>query len=515
MEYVLRLIGVERVYENGIVANRDINLDIRKGEIHAIVGENGAGKSTLMKMIYGMEKPDAGKIVVKGKEVRFSSSMDAIKMNIGMVHQHFMLVDSLTVAENLILNVPKRPFIKRSEINKLTREMCEKYGFNLDGDAVVRDLSVGNRQQLEILKALYRGAEILILDEPTAVLTPQETEKLFAQLIRLKEIGRTILFISHKINEVMEISDRISVLRQGSLAGTFETSEVDGRKLSNLIVGREFSEKICKPPKKVGGDLLVVKGLSYIDPLKKKVIENVDFSVAKGEIVGLCGVEGNGQSDVVAAVSGELRSYGGEIFLGGVNLKGITKRKFRALGAAHIPRDRLADGLCADSSVKENLISTLYINKKFVKGKYFLDKKAITAFADKQIAEYDIKTNDGDELAGMLSGGNMQKVVAAREFADNPIFAVVDQPTRGVDIGASKIIRDKIVELRNDGCAVLLNSADLSELLSICDRILVFYNGSIAARFDEPSEIDENTLGKYMLGIENMYRKNENEKTAV
>lgn len=505
MDNVLQLVGIGRVYGNGIVANHDINLEVRRGEIHAIVGENGAGKSTLMKIIYGMEKPNSGQMFVNGQEVKFSSSMDAIKMNIGMVHQHFMLVNSLTVGENLILNMPKRPFINKRKIAKLTQELCETYGFNLDGNAVVRDLSVGTQQQLEILKALYRGAQILILDEPTAVLTPQETEKLFEQLKNLKESGHTILFISHKLNEIIGISDRISILRQGTIVDTFETSTVDVSQLSNLIVGKEFCEKIDKPETERGEEVLKIEGLTYVNSLNKTLLEDVSFTVSRGEIVGLCGVEGNGQRELIQAVTGTIKNYSGTIEIGNTAVKGISRKKLREMGVVHVPEDRIAEGLSKDSSIADNLISTLYINGRFVKHKFFLDRKEIKEFADEQIEKYEIKANDCDDIVGMLSGGNMQKVVIAREFDGQPELAVVDQPTRGVDIGASKIIRDKIVELRSNGCAVLLNSADLSELLSISDRILVFYSGKIVADFDKPEEIDEETLGRYMLGLDNMF----------
>lgn len=506
MDNVLQLVGIGRVYGNGIVANRDINIEVRRGEIHAIVGENGAGKSTLMKIIYGMEKPDSGQMFVYGKEVNFSSSMDAIKMNIGMVHQHFMLVNSLTVGENLILNTPKNTIINKRKIAQLTQELCEKYGFNLDGNAVVKNLSVGNQQQLEILKALYRGAQILILDEPTAVLTPQETEKLFEQLKNLKEKGHTILFISHKLNEIVGISDRISILRQGTIVDTFETSTVDVSQLSNLIVGREFSEKIEKPEIERGDVVLRVDGLSYANSPVKKLLDDVSFTVSKGEIVGLCGVEGNGQRELIQAITGAIKNYSGTIELCGDSVKGISRKKLRERGVAHVPEDRIAEGLSKDSSIADNLISTLYINGKFIKHKFFLDRKTIKEFSDEQIAKYEIKANDSNDIVGMLSGGNMQKVVVAREFEDDPVFAVIDQPTRGVDIGASKIIRDKIVELRCNGCAVLLNSADLSELLNISDRVLVFYSGKIVADFENLTEIDEETLGRYMLGLDDMFR---------
>lgn len=511
MDNVLQLVGIGRVYGNGIVANHDINLEVRRGEIHAIVGENGAGKSTLMKIIYGMEKPNSGQMFVNGQEVKFSSSMDAIKMNIGMVHQHFMLVNSLTVGENLILNMPKRFFINKRKIAKLTEELCQTYGFNLDGNAVVRDLSVGNQQQLEILKALYRGAQILILDEPTAVLTPQETEKLFEQLKRLKESGHTILFISHKLNEIIGISDRISILRQGTIVDTFDTSDVDVTQLSNLIVGKEFCEKIDKPEIERGDVVLEIEGLSYVNSLKKKLLDDISFTVSQGEIVGICGVEGNGQRELIQSVTGSIKNFTGKIEIDNNPVKGIQRKKLREMGVVHVPEDRIAEGLSKDSSIADNLISTLYINGKFVKHKFFLDRKAIREFSDEQIAKYEIKANDCDDVVGMLSGGNMQKVVVAREFEDAPKLAIVDQPTRGVDIGASKIIRDKIVELRNNGCAVLLNSADLSELLSISDRILVFYSGKIVADFNRPKEINEVTLGRYMLGLDNMFGDKDDE----
>lgn len=501
MTDLLEMKGITKVYDNGVIANEDINFSLRKGEIHALVGENGAGKSTLMKILFGMEKPTKGQILLNGSEIQMSSSNDAIKYGIGMVHQHFMLVSSFSIAENIVLGMEpkKRVFIDFDEAVNITKALSEKYNLVVEPYEKVDNLSVGMKQKVEILKALYRGAEILILDEPTAVLTPQETKELFEQLKYLKDQGHTIVFISHKLKEVKEISERITIMKKGKTVGTYKTSDVTEEEISKLMVGYQVSSSYDKKDHSFDSSVLKVQDLNYTNEIGKKVLKNVSFSVRAGEILGIAGVEGNGQRELVEIIAGKRESQN-SVKLNGKDIENMSIKEIRDLGLCYIPEDRMTTGTAVDGSIKDNIISSQYDNKSF-NNKLFMDNKKIDSLSDKLIEEFDIKCSGNLQKIRMLSGGNMQKVVVARECFTNPVFLIADQPTRGVDIGAAKFIKEKLVELRNQGTGVLLVSADLNEVMELSDSLLVMYEGEIVAYFEDVSSITEEELGLYMLGV--------------
>lgn len=501
-EYILQMENITKVYGNGIVANKDINFFLKEGEIHALVGENGAGKSTLMKIMFGMEKPTEGKLLLKGKEMNFASSKDAIAHGIGMVHQHFMLVDSFTVAQNIMLGIePKKGiFVDEKAAIEYTQKLAEKYNLKVDPSAKVSDISVGMKQKIEILKALARGAKILILDEPTAVLTPQETELLFEELVALKKQGYTIVFISHKIREVKAISDRITVMRAGKWEGVFETSTVNEQEISNKIVGRDIVMKYDKKPVNLQEAKLKVKGLTYYGESTVPAIKDINFSVRGGSILGIAGVEGNGQTELIELLTRQRNVESGQIEINGQDISKMTIKKLRETGFGYIPEDRLRQGTAKDGTIKDNYISNTYAHKKFYKGLFFKDKVA-NELSEEAIEAYKVKCYGHTQKISMLSGGNMQKVVVARECDTNPEMIIAEQPTRGVDIGAAQIIHQKLIELRDKGCAVLLVSADLNEVLELVDSLIVIYDGEIVAYFEDAKTVTENELGLCMLGI--------------
>ena len=499
---LLTMKGITKVYPNGIVANKNVDFSINKGEIHALMGENGAGKSTLMKILFGMEQPEEGSIYLNGEKITITSASAAIKYGIGMVHQHFMLVPSLTVAENVVLGIEpkKRGFIDFEKAVEMTEELSKKYNLKVDAKAKVKDLPVGTKQKVEILKALIRGADILILDEPTAVLTPQETEELFKELVSFKEKGHTIIFISHKLNEIKQICDRISIMRNGRSMGVFNTSEVSQEEISRLMVGRDVIltvEKAKSQPEEV---VLNVKDLSYINEIGKKAIKGINFSVRKGEILGIAGVEGNGQREIVEIITGLLKTRDGEIKINNQVINDYSIKQIRDLKLSHIPEDRMTYGVAADSTIEENLISDRYDKKEYNKS-FLLNVKKLFELSKTLIKEYTVKSNSPKQTVKMLSGGNIQKVVVAREFSSGPSLLVADQPTRGIDVGATEFIRKKIVEMRDKGAAVLLVSADLNEVMELSDSLIVMYGGEIVAYFEDTDLVDEIELGRYMLGI--------------
>ncbi len=503
METILDVINVSKVYPNGVVANKNVNLSLHKGEIHAIVGENGAGKSTLMKILFGMEAKTDGVIKYEGNKVNLKSPIDAISRGICMVHQHFMLVPSLTVAENIVLGMEPSKFgvINFTEAVKVTRELAEKYHFDVNPEDKIKDLSVGTKQKVEILKALYRGAKLLILDEPTAVLTPQETEELFKELLLLKKEGHTIVFISHKLNEVKEICDRLTVMRKGQTVGVFEVAGVSKEDISNLMVGKEFDWKIEKTEAEPSGVALKIKHASKLNSFNKTVLDDVSLSLRYGEILGVVGVEGNGQTELIEGLTGYVPYDKGSLWL---NSKEFTKPNIKAIrdaGLVYIPQDRMTVGIAKDMSIQDNMISTFVDDDKFCK-KGVLNKKFISEWVNDNIEKFSILAKNKDVEIGSLSGGNIQKVVVAREVSGEFSIVIADQPTRGIDIGAATFIRKKLVELRDKGAAVMVSSADLTEVLDLSDSIVVMYNGKIVAYFSETSGLDEKKLGLYMLGLE-------------
>ncbi len=503
---ILKLENVTKVYPNGTVANRDINMEFEKGEIHSIVGENGAGKSTLMKMIFGIETPSGGTITYKGEQVRFTSSMDAIKAGIGMVHQHFMLIPSFSIVDNIILgDEPTKAsgaFIDRKEAVKRTQELSDKYDFELDVNAKVSTLSVAKRQKVEILKTLYRNAELIILDEPTSVLTPQETEKLFEQLRSFKQQGHTILFISHKLEEVKKISDKISVIRNGVSKGTYRNDDLTMEQLTNLIIGRDLDNDMdeYKTHEDFHNEKALIVNNLKMERNGKPVINDVSFAVKRGEIMGIAGVEGNGQADLVRCITGlEKTEFTGQIIVNGADVTHSSVREKRNKGMAYIPEDRMGDGTSSALPITDNIISTYY-DREDINGKIFMKNNEITRMAEDLIKTFAIKTQDSKTPVGSLSGGNIQKVVVAREYNTNPGFMIAEQPTHGIDIGSAEFVHHKLIELRNSGAGILLVSADLNEVIDLADRVIVMFNGKIAGYFPDANDINESNLGMYMLG---------------
>ena len=501
--YILEMKNISKIYGNGIVANRDVNFKLKKGEIHALVGENGAGKSTLMKILFGMEAPSSGEIVLRGEPVRFSSSKDAIAHGIGMVHQHFMLVESFTAAQNIVLGMePKRGlFIDKKRVQEIAYELSKKYNLDVDINAITGRLPVGIKQKIEILKSLARGAEILILDEPTAVLTPQETEQLFMELEELRNQGHTIVFISHKIPEIKRICDRITIMRNGELVGEYDTDELEENDISNLIMGSNLDTSIERVRLPKGEIRICVKDLSYTDPSGIDILKNISFSAHSGEIFGIAGVQGNGQVELIELLTKRRHLKAGKIEIDGKDLKDISIQDLRKSDFGYIPEDRIEQGMGGQETISENMISNRYYTSEFSKNG-MLKERDINNFAEKNIEEYEIKCSGPKDKAAMLSGGNMQKVVVARECGHDPRVLIAEQPTRGVDIGAAYTIHKKLIELKKKGCAVLLVSADLSEVLKLSDKLAVLYDGSIVAYFDSVEGLSEEKLGLYMLGIE-------------
>ncbi len=501
-EYILVMEGITKIYDNGFVANKNIDLRVKKGEIHALIGENGAGKSTLMKVLFGQEQPEEGQIIYKGEPVSITNPLKALELGIGMVHQHFMLVPSLTVAENMVLGIEpkKRGLFDFDQAVKLTKEISHKYKLPIDPLAKVMDLPVGFKQRVEILKILLRGVDVLILDEPTAVLTPQETEELFVQLRELKKNGFTIIFISHKLNEIMALCDRVTILRDGRVTGIDDVENLNEKQISRMMVGRDVMLTIDKTAAKPKEKILEVKNLHYVDQYGKHVVKNVSFSVRKGEILGVAGVEGNGQREISNLISGLEGFQLGEILYKGNSVVNKSIRNLREQNISHISEDRMTFGTVSDATIEENLVSDRFYKKEF--NKYWLfNNNYIKKHVNDLIKQYNVKCDSKDALIKTLSGGNMQKVVVAREFSLKPELVIANQPTRGIDVGSSEFIRNKLVDLRDDGAAVLLISADLTEIIEVSDSIAVMCEGQIVAYLNNQVHVSEEELGEYMLGL--------------
>ena len=488
----------------GVLANHDVTLDIRKGEVFALVGENGAGKSTLMNILYGLNTPTSGKVLVKGSQVTHFSPSEAIARGVGMVHQHFMLVPSFTVAQNIVLsNEPRRLgiFCDFAKAEEETRALVQEYGLTVDPRAKVEDISVGLQQRVEILKTLRRGADVLILDEPTAVLTPQETDELFGVIRRMvREKQMTIIIITHKLYEVMAISDRVGVMRQGKLVGVAETKDVNERILAAMMVGKEvLLDALDREDRGETETAVEVRDLQALDNRGLPAVRGVSLTVRRGEILGIAGIEGNGQSELIEAITGMRPLRGGTVTIMGKSIAGKTPGEIRALGLAHVPEDRLATGVCAPADITDNLIVGKEKDPRFSWKRIHMKRKAIRAYAQEIFQRFDIRGAGVDTAVGSLSGGNMQKVVVAREFSfDTPVL-IISQPTRGVDIGAMDFIHQQIMQKRNAGCAILLVSADLDELLRLSDRLLTIYEGRITGEF-QAGDIDKREISYYMTG---------------
>lgn len=503
MAEALHMKNIVKVYSNGVMANKDVTLCVDQGEIHALSGENGAGKSTLMKILFGEEQATSGEIFVNGKKENITTPQMAISLGIGMVHQHFMLVPSLSVMENIIMGIEPRKgiFIDRKHARQQVEELGKKYNLYIDPDKKIRDLTVGQKQKVEILKALFRGARILILDEPTAVLTPQETAELFEELKHLKKSGYTIIFISHKLNEVKEICDRITIIRRGVTMGVHNVADVTEEDISRLMVGRDVVLKIEKKPAKPGKPLLRVKDLKVTDETGAIHLNGVSFSLREGEILGIAGVEGNGQSQMIDAITGMGHVTSGTIELAGNNITGASVRKIRSLKLAHIPEDRMTTGVAVNLSIRENVIADKLGWKRF-SNRGLLKRKEIRDYGEEMVRDYQILCKSQDVEIGSLSGGNIQKGVVARELSAEPAVVVANQPTRGVDVGASEFIRQQLIDMRDQGKGVLLITSDLNEVLGLSDSLIVMYEGKIVAYISDASSMTEAELGTYMLGIQ-------------
>lgn len=497
---VVELVDITKTFP-GVVANDDVNLSVGLGEIHAVVGENGAGKSTLMKILYGMQQPDSGRIRVAGEDVSFRSPKDAIEQGIGMVHQHFMLADQLTVLENIVLGSEPKKGVRLDFESARTRlaELGDQYGMRLDPDALVETLAVGDRQRVEILKVLYRGATILILDEPTAVLVPQEVDQLFASLRDLQAEGVTIIFISHKLEEVLAISDGITVMRGGKTVAATTPSEVDAHQLAELMVGSELPTPETAASTVTDVVEMRVVGLSSENEMGRNVIEDITFDIRRGEIVGIAGVEGNGQAELVDAILGVREVSAGSIELSGSDISDLPTKERRAGGIGIIPEDRHRQGLLLDSPLWENVMLGHQGGEPFSNG-VFLRKQSAREVTQEVIDRFDVRTPGVDTLAAALSGGNQQKLIVGKEMVLDPNVLVAAHPTRGIDVGAQAAVWDELRSARREGLAVLLISADLEELIGLSDRLLVIFDGRIVAELD-PSEVTPKTLGSYMTGV--------------
>jgi len=486
----------------GVRANDDVSLDIRRGEIFALVGENGAGKSTLMNILYGILTPTSGSVSIKGHTLTDFSPKNAMALGVGMVHQHFMLVPSFTVAQNIVLSrEPKKHgfLYDLKAADEAVAALSAEYGLHVNPNAVVSELSVGIQQRVEILKALYRGADVLILDEPTAVLTPQETEELFAVLRRVvREKGMTVIIITHKLYEVMAISHRVGVMRQGKLIGVEETKNVNERILASMMVGREVLQEAVDKPDLAGNVKISVSDLWVPDNRGLPAVQGMNLEVRSGEILGIAAIEGNGQSELLEAITG-MRPYAGKIVIGGKDILGLTPGQVRQLGVAHVPEDRLATGVDPQADIADNLLVGKHKNKEFTRFGFHQNKKAVSEYAKAIFEKFDIRAAGIDTQVGSLSGGNMQKVVIAREFSYDADVYIIAQPTRGVDIGAIEFIHNRILEKKAAGAAILLCSADLDEVLRLSDRCITIYEGKITGEFDK-DHLEKTEIGYYMTG---------------
>lgn len=499
-DYIIEMLHITKEFP-GIVANDDINLQLRRGEIHALLGENGAGKSTLMSVLFGLYQPEAGVIKKNGEIVRINDPNDATALGIGMVHQHFKLIDVFTVLDNIILGAEttKMGFLQKKEARKRVQELSEKYGLKVDLDAKVENISVGMQQRVEILKMLYRDNEILIFDEPTAVLTPQEIEELMATMKGFAKEGKSILFISHKLNEIMTVSDRVTVLRKGKCIGTVNTCDTNKQDLSNMMVGRPVQLEIVKGEAKPGDAILSVKDLVVPSRMhKNNAVKGVSFDVRAGEIVCLAGIDGNGQTELIYGLTGLEKTTSGTISLCGRDISRASIRQ-RNKNLSHIPEDRHKHGLILDFSLEQNMVLQRYKEPAFQKGG-FIRRDAVRAYSDELIEQYDVRSGQGSiTRVRSMSGGNQQKAIVARELdRDNPLVVAV-QPTRGLDVGAIEYIHSQLVAERDRGRAILLVSLELDEVMSLSDRILVMYEGEIVGEFD-PKKTTVQELGLYMAG---------------
>ena len=500
-EYIIEMLGIRKEFP-GIVANDDITLQLRRGEIHALLGENGAGKSTLMSVLFGLYQPEAGVIKKNGEVVKINNPNDATALNIGMVHQHFKLVDVFTVLDNIVLGAEdtKWGFLQRKAARAKVQALSEKYKLHVDLDAKVEDISVGMQQRTEILKMLYRDNEILIFDEPTAVLTPQEIDELMEIMRGFAKEGKSILFITHKLNEIMAVADRCTVLRKGKCIGTVDIKDTNQQELSNMMVGRPVQLQVQKQQANPGETILSVRGLTVPSRISKKdAVKEVSFDVRAGEIVCIAGIDGTGQSELIYGITGLEKASAGKITLQGKDISKASVHNRSAAGMSHIPEDRHKHGLVLDDSLENNIVLQNYRDERFQK-MGFIKKDAVRDYAERIIGQYDVRSGQGPvTTARSMSGGNQQKAIIGRELdRENPLLIAV-QPTRGLDVGAIEYIHGQLVAQRDAGKAVLLVSLELDEVMNLSDRILVMYEGEIVGQLD-PKQTTLQELGLYMAG---------------
>ena len=508
-ENIIEMLHITKEFP-GIIANDDITLQLRRGEIHALLGENGAGKSTLMSVLFGLYQPEAGEIRKNGEVVRINNPNDATALGIGMVHQHFKLVDVFTVLENIVLGAEttKLGFLQKKEARKKVEALSEKYGLKVDLDAKVEDITVGMQQRVEILKMLYRDNEILIFDEPPAVLTPQEIDELMATMKEFAKEGKSILFISHKLNEIMSVADRVTVLRKGKYIGTVDTKDTDKQSLSNMMVGRPVQLQVEKAPAKPGEAVLEVEHLSIPSKSHKRdAVHDVTFTARAGEIVCIAGIDGNGQSELVYGLAGLEKSSSGKVTLCGHDISHASIRQ-RGSDMSHIPEDRHKHGLVLDFTLEQNMVLQRFREPQF-QHMGFIKQGAVREYAERLIGQYDVRSGQGPvTIARSMSGGNQQKAIIARELdRDKPLIVAV-QPTRGLDVGAIEYIHKQLVAERDKGRAILLVSLELDEVMSLSDRILVMYEGEIVGELD-PTTTTVQELGLYMAGAKRMGKEGE------
>ena len=505
VDYVIEMLNITKEFP-GIKANDDVTLQLKRGEIHALLGENGAGKSTLMSVLFGLYQPEKGVIKKDGQVVKIQNPNDATALHIGMVHQHFKLVECFTVLDNIILGAEPRKgiVVNREEARKRVLELSEKYGLKVDPDAKVEDISVGMQQRVEILKMLYRDNEILIFDEPTAVLTPQEIDELMDIMRSFRAEGKSILFITHKLAEIKAVADRCSILRKGKYMGTVDVANTSVEEMSRLMVGRDVKMVSDKKQMTPGETILKVENLTVPSRVhKNNAVKNVSLEVHAGESVCLAGIEGNGQTEFVYAVTGLEKPSAGTITLCGKDISKLSIRERGRLGMAHIPEDRHKHGLVLDYTLENNLVLQRYWDKEF-QGAGFIKSGAVRDYSDRLIEQYDVRSGQGSTtVTRSMSGGNQQKAIIAREIERNPQLLVAVQPTRGLDVGAIEYIHSQIIAQRDAGKAVLLVSLELDEVMNLSDRILVMYEGEIVGEFD-PKTTDVQTLGLYMAGAKRM-----------
>lgn len=511
MAELLELKGICK-YFPGVVANKDVNLSVQEGEIHALLGENGAGKTTLMNCLYGLYTPDKGEIIWKGKKVSIRSIKDAIDLGIGMVHQHFMLVHNMTVLENIILGMPSRKglFLDKRYVAKEIKQIMNKYGLQVDLESEIWQLPVGVQQKVEILKILYRKVKLLILDEPTAVLTPDEVKGLFAMLQALREQGHSVIIITHKLDEVFQIADRVTVLRGGKVISTLKRSETDKKSLASMMIGKEFIADEQRLKITPGKTVLAVEGLSCKNDKDLEAVKNVSFNIASGEILGIAGVSGNGQTELAEVITGMRKSTGGQIKICGKDVTNLPPKLLYDNGLSHIPEDRHRVGLIMDFSIRENSIMGIFEKEPFAHG-IKVDQEAINEHAESIVKIFNVKTPDTEVPTKLLSGGNQQKLILGRELSKTPKLLIAVQPTRGLDIGATEFVQKQIEDAKRQGTAIMYISTELEEIFKMSDKIAVMFEGNLYGPYPIES-LDVETVGAMMAGTWKEGNDNENPK---